>query len=76
LQQNYPNAVLDLFDLGVEVLKRIAAKKLRPCSDREESMDWKKIRQWNYWCIAEVDFTKLSNIAWDRYSRKGVFSMY
>src|SRR6187200_437034 len=25
-------------------------------------------RQWNDWHIAEVDFTKLSNIAWDRYS--------
>jgi hypothetical protein len=25
-------------------------------------------RHWNDWRIAEVDFTMLSNIAWDRYS--------
>ena len=25
-------------------------------------------RQWNDWRIGEVDFTKLSNIGWDRYS--------
>jgi hypothetical protein len=36
-----------------------------------EGQDQMKVdirRQWNDWRIAEVNFTKLLNIAWDRYS--------
>lgn len=28
-------------------------------------------RQWNHWKIAEVEYSKLSNIHWDRYSGSG-----
>jgi hypothetical protein len=34
----------------------------------QDQMKVNIVRQWNDWRIAEVNFTKLLNIAWDRYS--------
>ena len=44
-----------------------------------EGQDQMKVnirRQWNDWRIAEVNFTKLSNIAWDRYSGSTTANFY